>query len=68
MAWLAMLTSAGVTMLITVLGHVAYDLPIWGLFLLYSGLGGLLGLGLTLCLMIKSGGFSRKMMAPNSQD
>ncbi|AFO92300.1 hypothetical protein PGA1_c26320 [Phaeobacter inhibens DSM 17395] len=55
-------------MLITVLGHVAYDLPIWGLFLLYSGLGGLLGLGLTLCLMIKSGGFSRKMTAPNSQD
>ncbi|WP_254684188.1 hypothetical protein [Phaeobacter gallaeciensis] len=63
-----MLTSAGVTMLVTVLGHVAFNLPIWGLFLLYSGLGGLLGLALTLCLMIKNGGFSRKTMAPNSQD
>lgn len=68
MAWLAMLTSAGVTMLVTVIGHVAYDLPIWGLFLLYSCLGGTSGLALTVFLMVKNGGFSRSVSAKNSQE
>ncbi|MFS4580686.1 hypothetical protein [Phaeobacter sp. C3_T13_0] len=58
--------SAAVMMLITVVGHVAYSVPIWGLLLIYSGLGGALGLVLTLVLMVKDGGFSRKTPPQNS--
>ncbi|APG47954.1 hypothetical protein PhaeoP97_02575 [Phaeobacter porticola] len=68
MAWLAMLTSAGVMMLAAVIGHVVYALPIWGLLLLYSSLGGALGLTLTVALMLKNGGFSRSDPTENSQD
>ncbi|MFV1639698.1 hypothetical protein VWY73_06715 [Phaeobacter sp. JH20_12] len=68
MAWLAMLTSTGVTMMVTVIYYVAYNLPIWGLLLLYSGISSLLGVGLTVALVLKSGGFPRRRPEQNSQD
>lgn len=49
MAWLAMIFSSGVAMMVVAVAHAVYGLSIWGLFLLYCGLGAFLG---TICTCV----------------